>query len=104
MIEVPEETVDVIADGRDGGNHEPARAPDRDVAAQEPSALKHRRVEFLPVVEVVQVDGVVADGGFVGDAAGAEDALAGAVVVNVAGDGGIQFRDGGWIFGAWFAS
>src|SRR5881396_1178478 len=44
--------------------------------------LEHRLVEFVPVVQVVQVHRAGMDRAFIGDAAGAQDALAGAVVVD----------------------
>lgn len=53
-------------------------------------------VEGLPIVEIVQIDGVE-DFPFVRDAAGAEDRSADPVGVVVAGDGGVEFRDGGGI-------
>lgn len=46
-----------------------------------------RSVKCLPVVEVVEVDGV--GGGAVWEAAGGEDFLTGLVFVLVAGDGGV---------------
>ena len=59
--------------------------------------FQDRLMEFVPVVEVVQVDGVVADGAFVADAAGAADALAGGVVVVVTLDGAVALVDGGLV-------
>jgi len=56
----------------------------------------HFLMEGLPVVEVVEVDGVE-DFTFVRDSAGAEDAGADSISVVVAGDGGVQFGDRGGI-------
>lgn len=56
----------------------------------------HFLVEALPVVEIVEVDGVE-DFALIRDAAGTKDVGADIVGVVVADDGGIQFRDGGGI-------
>ena len=53
-------------------------------------------MEGVPVVEVVEHDGV-ADFSFVGDSVGFEDGGADVVGVIVAGDVGVDFRDGGGI-------
>ena len=53
--------------------------------------LQFGGVEFVPVVEVVEVDGVAWV--TVGEACGAEDALAGFIGVDVAGDGGVELLD-----------
>jgi len=50
-------------------------------------------VEFLPVVKVIEVDGVFAGVGVIGNAIGAENRLPGVVVVNVAPNRGIEFFD-----------
>ena len=51
-------------------------------------------MELVPVVEVVQVDGVGEDRTVVRQAVGAEDALAGFVGVDVAGDRDVELVDG----------
>lgn len=58
----------------------------------------HLLVKALPVVEVVEIDRVE-DLAFVRDSAGAEDGGASGIGVDVASDGSIQFRDGGWVEG-----
>ena len=50
-------------------------------------------MEGLPVVEVVQIHGVF-DGAGVLDVALAEDGLAGGVIMDVSGDGGVELADG----------
>jgi hypothetical protein len=50
-------------------------------------------MESLPVVEVVEIDGVF-DGAVVLDVVFGEDGFAGGVVVDVTGDGGVEFADG----------
>jgi hypothetical protein len=50
-------------------------------------------MESLPVVEVVEIDGVF-DGAVVLDVVFCEDGFAGGVVVDVSGDGGVEFADG----------
>lgn len=57
------------------------------------SRSDHVAVESLPVVEVVEVDGIL-EGAGVLDIVFGEDGLAGGVVVDVARDGGIEFADG----------
>jgi len=53
-------------------------------------------MEFKPVVEIVQVHGVLRL--VAGDAVRAEDRIAGAFIVDVAGDSRIVFRDGVSVF------
>ena len=50
-------------------------------------------MELLPIVEIVQVHGIGADGRLVVHSGSGEDALAGFVVVDVAEDGNIQLVD-----------
>ena len=57
------------------------------------SRSDHVAVESLPVVEVIEIDGIL-EGAGVLDVVFGEDGLAGGVVVDVAGDGGIEFADG----------
>jgi hypothetical protein len=62
-------------------------------------------VKCLPVVEVVEIDGVC--GFSVGEAASGEDFLAGLVLVLISGDGGVELGDGslvelGSVFGEKF--
>lgn len=57
------------------------------------SRSDHVAVERLPVVEVVEIDGIL-EGTGVLDIVFCEDRLAGGVVVDVARDGGIEFADG----------
>lgn len=54
-------------------------------------------VEFFPVVEIIEVDGVARSGSVVGNAVGGEDALASGVVMIVAGDRGVEFVDGRFV-------
>ena len=53
-------------------------------------------MECLPVVEVVEVDGVLDFAG-ISDVAGAEDGGAGLIGVVVSGDGAVEGRDGGLV-------
>src|SRR5262245_21381687 len=55
--------------------------------------LEHGLVKFVPVVGVIEVDGVGQNAAVVGDAAGGEDALAGLVAVDVAEDGEVVLVD-----------
>jgi hypothetical protein len=58
-------------------------------------------VEGQPVVKIVQVDGIE-DLAFVLDVAGAEDRLAGCLAVVIAGNGGVEFINGGLVESAAF--
>jgi hypothetical protein len=60
------------------------------------SAFEFGAVEVLPVLEVVEVNGVE-DGAVVCAADGAEDVSAGVVVVVVSGDGAVEFLNGGGV-------
>src|SRR5437868_5844553 len=53
--------------------------------------LQHRFVEFLPIVEVIQVDGIARGGRIVWDAAGAENGFSRSVIMDITADGGIEF-------------
>jgi len=59
--------------------------------------LQNRFVEFFPVVEVVEIDGVFAGAGIVSEAVGAEDRFAGPIVMDVALDCGIELVDGTFV-------
>ena len=54
-------------------------------------------MEFVPVVEVVEVDSVLECGGVILETAGGEDAFTGIVTVIVAADRGVQFFDVGFV-------
>src|SRR5262245_36131923 len=55
--------------------------------------LQFRLPEFLPIIQVVEIDRVLAGTGIVGNTTCAEDVFAGAVIMKVAFDGAIQLVD-----------
>ena len=54
-------------------------------------------MEFVPVVEVIEVYGVFEGASVVGQAVGAQDGLAGAIIVVVTADGGVEAIDRGFV-------
>src|SRR6266571_7741185 len=60
---------------------------------QQAGLPQFRLMKLIPVIDVVQVHGVGVDRTVIGNTAGAKNAFARAVVVNVAQDGGVVFVD-----------
>ena len=54
-------------------------------------------VEFFPVVEVVEIDGVAEGTGIIRQAVGRENGLARLIVVNIAADGAVEVVDGKFV-------
>ena len=58
-------------------------------------------MEFFPIIEIVEVNGILNRAGVVGKTVSAQDRFAGAVIVDVAADSAVQLVDGTFIqFGA----
>src|SRR5437867_1243576 len=63
-----------------------------------PTKLCQRRgVEFFPVVEVVEVDGILRRGAVVWQAIGAEDGFAGSIIMDVTANAGIELLNGSFV-------